>query len=75
MPDVGRRQVGRVADSAPVVGRQRGHRLCGRVSVRLRRYCIMSGELSEGGNLELHPQRQALPQSVRAHGHGGCGAR
>ena len=54
MPDVGRRQVGRVADGAPVVGRQRGHRLC--------------GDLSEGGDLELHPRRQALPQSVRACG-------
>ena len=40
VPDVGRRQVGRVADGAPVVGRQRGHRLCGRVRVRLRRYCV-----------------------------------
>ena len=40
VPDVGRRQVGRVADGAPVVGRQRGHRLC--------------GDLSEGGDLELH---------------------
>ena len=58
VPDVGRRQVGRVADGAPVVGRQRGHRLC--------------GDLSEGGDLELHPRRQALPQSVHARGHGGC---
>ena len=40
---------GRVADGAPVVGRQRGHRLC--------------GDLSEGGDLELHPRRQALPQA------------
>ena len=39
-PNVGRRQVGRVADGAPVVGRQRGHRLCGRVRVRLCRYCV-----------------------------------
>ena len=64
VPDVGRRQVGRVADGAPVVGRQRGHRLCGRVRVRLRRYCIARGDLSKCGDLELHPRRQALPQSV-----------
>ena len=38
-----------MADGAPVVGRQRGHRLC--------------GDLSEGGDLELHPQRQALPRA------------
>ena len=37
-------------DGAPAVGRQRGHCLC--------------GDLSEGGDLELHPRRQALPQSV-----------
>ena len=69
--------VGRVANGAPIVGRQRGHRLCGRVRVRLCHYCVMSGDLSEGGDLELHPQRQALLQSVRARarGHGGCGAR
>ena len=53
--DVGRRQVGRVADGAPVVGRQRGHRLCGRVRIRLRCYCVARGDLSEGGDLELHP--------------------
>ena len=64
VPDVGRRQVGRVADGAPVVSLQRGHRLCGRVRVRLRRYCIARGDLSEGGDLKLHPRRQALPQSV-----------
>ena len=75
MPDVGWQQVGRMADGAPVVGRQRGHRLCGRIRVRLRRYCVARGDLSEGGNLELHPRRQALPQSVRTCGHGGCGAR
>ena len=74
VPDVGPRQVGRVADSAPVVGRQRGHRLCCRIRVRLRRYCVASGDLSEGGDLELQHQRQALSQSVRARGHGGCGA-
>ena len=49
-----------MADGAPVVGRQRGHRLCGRVRVRLRRYCVARGDLSEGGDLELHPRRQAL---------------
>ena len=53
-----------MADGAPVVGRQRGHRLCGRVRVRLRRYCVARGDLSEGGDLELHPRRQTLPQSV-----------
>ena len=68
-------QVGRVADGAPVVGRQRGHRLCGRVRVRLRRYCVARGDLSEGGDLELHPRRQALPRSICARGHGGCGTR
>ena len=51
-----------MADGAPVVGRQRGHRLCGRVRVRLRHYCIARGDLSEGGDHELHPRRQALPQ-------------
>ena len=56
VPDVGRWQVGRVADSAPVVGRQRGRRLCGRVRVSLRRYCVARGDLSEGGDLELHPE-------------------
>ena len=56
MLDIGRRQVGRVADGAPVVGRQRGHRLCGRIRVRLRRYCVARGDLSEGGNLELIPE-------------------
>ena len=60
MPDVGRRQVGRVADGAPVIGRQHGHRLCDRVRIRLRRYCVASGDLSEGGDLELHPRRQDL---------------
>ena len=74
-PDVGRRQVGPVADGAPVVGRQRGHLLCGRVRVWLRCYCVARGDLSEGGDLELHPRRQALPQSVRTCGHGGCGSR
>ena len=72
---VGQRQVGCVADGAPVVGRQRVHRLCGRVCVRLRRYCVARGDLSEGDDLELHPRRQALLQSVRACGQGGCGAR
>ena len=52
-----------MADGAPVVGRQCGHRLCGRVRIRLRRYCVARGDLSEGGDLELHPRRQALPQS------------
>jgi hypothetical protein len=73
--NVGWRQVGRMADGAPVVSRQRGHRLCDRVRVRLCCYCIVSGDLSEGSDLELHPRRQALPQSVRARNHGGCGAR
>ena len=45
-----------MADGAPVVGRQRGHRLCGRVRVRLRRYCVVRGDLSEGDDLELHPE-------------------
>ena len=36
-----------MADGAPVVGHQRGHRLCGRVRVRLRRYCVARGDLSE----------------------------
>ena len=49
-----------MVDGAPVVGRHRGHRLCGRVRVWLRRYCIARGDLSEGGDLELHPRRQAL---------------
>ena len=73
VPDVGRWQEGRVVDGAPFIGRQCGHRLCGRVRVRLRRYCVVRGDLSEGSDLEFHPRRQALPQSVR--GHGGCGAR
>ena len=60
VPDVGRRQVGCVADGAPIIGRQRGHCLCSRVLVRLRRYCVARGDLSEGGDLELHPRRQAL---------------
>lgn len=68
-------QVGHVVDSAPIVVRQHGHRLCGRIRVRLCCYCVASGDLSKGGDLELHPQRQALPQSLRARGHGGCGAR
>ena len=55
-PNVGRRQVGRVADGAPVVGRQCGHRLRSRIRVRLRRYCVTSGDFSEGGDLELHPK-------------------
>ena len=75
VPDVGRRQVGRMADDAPVIGRQRGHRLCGRVRVRLRSYCVARGDLSEGDDLELHPRRQALLQSVRTCGDGGCGGR
>ena len=45
-----------MAGSAPIVGRQRGHRLCGRVRVRLRRYCITRGDLGKGGDLELHPE-------------------
>ena len=60
VPDVGRRQVGRVANGAPVIGRQHGHRFCGRVRIQLRRYCVARGDLSEGGDLELHPRRQAL---------------
>ena len=52
-----------MADGAPVVGRQRGHRLCGHVRVRLRRYCVARGDLSEGGDLELHPRRQAPHRS------------
>ena len=42
-PNVGWRQVGRVADDAPVIGRQRGHHLCGHIRGQLRRYCITSG--------------------------------
>ena len=56
VPDVGWRQVGRVADGSPVVGRHRGHRLCGRVCVRLRRYCVASGDLSEGGDSSFSPE-------------------
>ena len=56
VPDVGRQQVGRVADGAPVVGRQRGHRLCGRVRVRLRRYCVARGNLSEGATSSFIPE-------------------
>ena len=56
VPDVGRRQVGHVADGAPVVGRQRGHRLCGRVRVRLCRYCVASGDLNEGATLSFIPK-------------------
>ena len=45
-----------MADGAPVVGRQRGHRLC--------------GDLSEGGDLELHPKdklsRRAFALAVMA---------
>ena len=59
-----------MADGAPVVGRQRGHRLCGRVRVRLRRYCVARGDLSEGGDLELHPEdklsRRAFALAVMA---------
>ena len=70
VPDVGQRQLGRVADGAPIVGRQHGHRLCCRVRVRLRRYCVARGDLSEGGDLELHPKdklsRRAFALAVMA---------
>ena len=56
-----------MADGAPVVGCQHGHRLCGRVRVRLRRYCVARGDLSEGGDLELHPlSRRAFALAVMA---------
>ena len=45
-----------MADGAPVVGRQHGHRLCGRVRVRLRRYCVTRGDLSEAATSSFIPE-------------------
>jgi hypothetical protein len=74
-PNAGRRRVECAAGGGLVLSHRRGRRLCGHVRIWLRRHCVLSGGLSKGGDLELHLRRQALPQSVPARGHGGCGAR
>ena len=70
VPDVGRQQVGRMADGAPVVDRQHGHRLCSRVRVRLRRYCVARGDLSRAATSSFIPEdklsRRAFALAVMA---------